>query len=102
MFHSVTVKQELPLLTEEWNVHRNAVKGTDPYLYHSHHNHRLYILVNICIYLLFISFIETTVQSRSFKDSCVLEVLYTDNSSIHYTDSISQFTVIHGFNNQFM
>src|SRR4029434_3009400 len=28
----------------------------------------------------------SSTQSRSIKDSCVLEVLYTDNSSIHYTD----------------
>ena len=56
-----------------------------------------YFIVNICVYLLYIISIETTVhgsstQSRSFKDSCVLEVLYTDNCSIHYTDSVLQFT----------
>src|SRR4029434_2491221 len=98
MFYSVTVKQESSLLTEEWNVHHNAVKGTDPYLYHSRNIHSVYtvsslsyFIVNICVYLLYIISIQTTVhgsstQSRSIKDSCVLEVLYTDNSSIHYTD----------------
>ena len=74
-----TNKLRLILRSRMFTVMRHGVKGTYPHLIHSRnisHAHiiftrvvynvssLLYLIVNICIYLLFMSFIETTVQTR--------------------------------------